>query len=208
MLPVGEEESMFYRWSSTVILVVWFTLSGAVGPLAADMYVTDPMHTSVSFTVRHLTIYKVRGKFNAFSGIIMYDENDLAKSSMHGTIQAASLDTDNEKRDNDLRGAQFLETEKFPEITFVSKRIEAQNGGNVLIGDLTMHGVTKEIAIPFTILGKVVHRGTTLLGFEASVQINRHDFGITYNKVMDNGGLIVGNTVEIELIGRAIKKES
>jgi polyisoprenoid-binding protein YceI len=68
--------------------------------------------------------------------------------------------------------------------------------------------VTKEIAIPFTILGKVVHRGTTLLGFEASLQINRHDFGITYNKVMDNGGLIVGNTVEIELIGRAVKKES
>lgn len=199
---------MFFRWSIPVILAGWLTLSGAVGSLAADVYVTDPMHTSVSFTVRHLTIYKVRGKFNTFSGTIMYDENDLAQSSMHGTIQAASLDTDNEKRDNDLRGAQFLDTEKFPEITFVSKRIEAQNGGNVLIGDLTMHGVTKEIAIPFTILGKVAHRGTTLLGFEASVEINRHDFGITYNKLMDNGGLIVGNTVEIELIGRAIKKES
>ena len=199
---------MFYRWSITFILAGWLSLSSVAGPFAADMYVTDPMHTSVSFTVRHLTIYKVRGKFNEFSGTIMYDENDLTKSSMHGTIQAASLDTDNEKRDNDLRSAQFLDTEKFPEITFTSKRVEAQNGGHVLIGDLTIRGVTKEIAIPFTILGKVVHRGTTLLGFEASLQINRHDFGITYNKIMDNGGLIVGNTVEIELIGRAIKKEN
>jgi polyisoprenoid-binding protein YceI len=199
---------MPYKWSITFMLAGWFSMSSVAGPLAADMYVTDPMHTSVSFTVRHLTIYKVRGKFNEFSGTIMYDENDMTKSSMQGTIQAASLNTDNEKRDNDLRSAQFLDTEKFPEITFISKRVEAQNGGYVLIGDLTMRGVTKEIAIPFTILGKVVHRGTTLLGFEASLQINRHDFGITYNKVMDNGGLIVGNTVEIELIGRAVKKES
>ena len=71
---------MFYQWSITVILIGWFTLSSAVASLAADMYITDPMHTSVSFTVRHLTIYKVRGKFNEFSGTIMYDENDLAKS--------------------------------------------------------------------------------------------------------------------------------
>jgi polyisoprenoid-binding protein YceI len=138
----------------------------------------------------------------------MYDEHDLTQSSMHGTIDVASIDTENEKRDSDLRGEQFLDAERFPEITFASKRVEARDGSHVLVGDLTLHGVTKEIAIPFTITGPLVHRGTTLLGFEASIQINRHDFGITYNKLTDNGGLIVGNTVDIELIGRAIRKAS
>jgi polyisoprenoid-binding protein YceI len=119
----------------------------------ADLYVTDPSHTTVSFTVRHLAIYKVRGKFNDFSGTLMYDEHDLTKSSMHGTINVASIDTDNEKRDNDLRGEQFLDAERFPAITFASKRVEARDGGPVLLGDLTIHGVTKEIAMPFTITG-------------------------------------------------------
>lgn len=192
----------------SVILAAWLSAGGAGIACGADLYVTDPSHTTVSFTVRHLAIYKVRGKFNDFSGTIMYDAHDLTQSSMHGTINAASIDTDNEKRDNDLRGEQFLDAERFPEITFASKRVESRDGGHVLVGDLTVHGVTKEIAVPFTITGTLVHRGTTLLGFEASVQINRHDFGITYNKLTDTGGLIVGNTVDIELIGRAIKKAS
>lgn len=191
-----------------VVLVALLSAGCAGIACGADLYVTDPSHTTVSFTVRHLAIYKVRGKFNDFSGTIMYDEQDPTKSSMHGTINVASIDTDNEKRDKDLRGEQFLDAERFPEITFASKRVEPGDGGHVLIGDLTIHGVTKEIAMPFTITGTLVHRGTTLLGFEAGIQINRHDFGIIYNKLTDNGGLIVGNTVDIELIGRAIKKAS
>ena len=191
------------------IILAALLSAGSTGiACGADLYVTDPSHTTVSFTVRHLAIYKVRGKFNDFSGTLMYDEHDLTKSSMHGSINVASIDTDNEKRDNDLRGEQFLDAARFPDITFASKRVEARDGGHVLIGDLTIHGVTKEIAMPFTITGTLVHRGTTLLGFEGSVQINRHDFGITYNKLTDSGGLIVGNTVDIELIGRAVKKAS
>jgi polyisoprenoid-binding protein YceI len=170
------------------------------------MYVIDPSHTSVSFTVRHLMIYKVQGKFNEYTGTIIYDEHDITKSSMHGTIQVTSLDTGDEKRDKDLRGAQFLDVERFPNITFASTRVEKKDEGYVLIGDLTMHGITKEVAIPFAITGHVVHRGNTLLGFEARLQLIRQDFGITYDKLMDNGGLVVGNTVDIELFGRAIKK--
>lgn len=173
---------------------------------SADMYVIDPSHTSVGFTVRHLMIYKVQGKFNEYTGTLIYDENDITKSSMHGTIQVTSLDTGDEKRDKDLRGAQFLDVERFPNITFASTRVERKDGSYVLIGDLTMHGITKEVAIPFTITGRVAHRGQTLLGFEAKLQIIRQDFGITYDKLMDNGGLVVGNTVDIELFGRAIKK--
>jgi polyisoprenoid-binding protein YceI len=98
-----------------------------------------------------------------------------------------------------------LDVERFPEITFASTRVEKKDDGYVLIGDLTVHGITKEVIIPFAITGQVVHRGMTLLGFEARLQINRHDFGITYDTLMDNGSLVVGNTVDIELFGRASK---
>ena len=189
-----------------VVLALLASMYFASIASGADTYVIDPSHTSVGFTVRHLMIYKVQGKFNEYTGTLIYDENDITKSSMHGTIQVTSLDTGDEKRDKDLRGAQFLDVERFPNITFASTRVERKDGSYVLIGDLTMHGITKEVAIPFTITGRVAHRGQTLLGFEAKLQIIRQDFGITYDKLMDNGGLVVGNTVDIELFGRAIKK--
>lgn len=197
---------MQHRRCIRVVLALLASMYFASIASSADMYVIDPSHTSVGFTVRHLMIYKVQGKFNEYTGTIMYDENDITKSSLQGTIQVASLDTGDEKRDKDLRGAQFLDVERFPNITFASTRVERKDGSYVLIGDLTMHGITKEVAIPFTITGRVAHRGQTLLGFEAKLQIIRQDFGITYDKLMDNGGLVVGNTVDIELFGRAIKK--
>ena len=197
---------MQHRRCIRVVLALLASMYFASIASSADMYVIDPSHTSVGFTVRHLMIYKVQGKFNEYTGTIKYDENDITKSSMHGTIQVTSLDTGDEKRDKDLRGAQFLDVERFPNITFASTRVERKDGSYVLIGDLTMHGITKEVAIPFTITGRVAHRGQTLLGFEAKLQIIRQDFGITYDKLMDNGGLVVGNTVDIELFGRAIKK--
>ena len=197
---------MQHRRCIRVVLALLASMYFASIASGADTYVIDPSHTSVGFTVRHLMIYKVQGKFNEYTGTLIYDENDITKSSMHGTIQATSLDTGDEKRDRDLRGAQFLDVERFPNITFASTRVERKDGSYVLIGDLTMHGITKEVAIPFTITGRVAHRGQTLLGFEAKLQIIRQDFGITYDKLMDNGGLVVGNTVDIELFGRAIKK--
>jgi polyisoprenoid-binding protein YceI len=198
---------MRHRRCIRIVLAVLMSMCFASIAGGAEMYVADPAHTSVAFTVRHLMIYKVRGKFTEFTGTIRYDENDMTRSSLHGTIQVASLDTDDEKRDQDLRGAQFLDVEKFPTITFTSTRVEKKDDGHVLIGDLTIHGVTKEVVMPFAITGRVVHRGNTLLGFEARLQINRQDFGITYDRLMDNGGLVVGNTVDIELFGRAIAKK-
>jgi polyisoprenoid-binding protein YceI len=125
---------------------------------------------------------------------------------MHGTIKVASIDTDNEKRDQDLRSATFLDVEKYPEIVFQSMRIEPMGDGYVLHGNLTLHGTTKVVALPFTISGKVTHGGRTLIGFEARLELNRHEYQISYNKLMDNGGLIVGDIVKIELTGRAIKE--
>jgi polyisoprenoid-binding protein YceI len=192
--------------------LVSFLLAGVVslgvahGALAADVYVTDTAHTLVGFTVRHLVITKVRGKFNEFVGTITYDENDVTKSSLHGTIKTASIDTDDAKRDEHLRSTDFFDAATHPEITFASKRVEKKGEGYVMIGDLTIRGTTKEVAMPFTLTGKITHRGKTRIGFEASLQINRKDFGVSYHRLTDTGGLVVSDTVDIELIGEAIKQ--
>jgi polyisoprenoid-binding protein YceI len=158
----------------------------------------------VGFTVRHLVINKVQGKFNEFSGSIIYDENDITKSAMHGRIKVASIDTDNGKRDKHLRSDDFFAAKAYPDITFVSTGVEKQEDAYVLIGDLTMRGVTKKIAISFIITGKIIDPlGQPRIGFEASLNINRQDFAISYSRTMDNGGLVVGNTVSINLVGEA-----
>lgn len=198
---------MRYKQWGYAVLAIWAAVNMIGIAYGADEYVTDPSHTSVGFIVRHLGIYKVGGEFTDFAGTIMYDEDDMTQSSLHGIIKTASLNTYNAKRDEELRGEKFFNVEKFPEITFASERVEYNADGHQLIGDLSILGITRKIAIPFEITGKVVHRGKTLLGFEAHVRINRQDFGMRYSEVMDTGGLIVGNTVDIELSGRAIKKE-
>jgi polyisoprenoid-binding protein YceI len=189
--------------TSAVIVSLWFL----GGPVAADVYVTDTAHTLVGFTVRHFVINKVRGKFNEFRGVIVYDENDATKSSMQGTIKVVSIDTDDQKRDDHLRSADFFDAANHPDILFASKKVEKRGDGYVLIGDLTIRGTTRAVLVPFVITGKIVDpRGQTRIGFEAHLQINRKDFGVAYHRLMDNGGLVVGDTVDIELIGEGIKE--
>jgi polyisoprenoid-binding protein YceI len=191
--------------STAVAMLVSLLYVGSA--IAVDTYKTDTSHTLVGFTVRHFMITKVRGKFNEFTGVIVYDENDITKSSMRGTIKVASIDTDDQKRDEHLRSPDFFDAATHPEITFSSKRVEKRHNGPVLIGDLSIRGTTKEVAIPFVITGKIVDpRGRTRIGFEATLQINRKDYGVAYHRLMDNGGLVVGDTVDIELIGEAIKE--
>jgi polyisoprenoid-binding protein YceI len=190
------------------LIIMLVSLLGVGRAFAADVYKTDMEHTLVGFTVRHFAINKVRGKFNEFDGRIAYDETDITRSSMQGTIKVASIDTDNPKRDDHLRSADFFDAANHPEITFVSKRVEKRNNGHVLIGDLTIRGTTKEVTIPFAITGKIDGpHDKTIIGFEATLRINRKDFGVAYHRLMDNGGLVVGDTVEIELIGEAIEAE-
>ena len=195
-----------WKHYATLALTVLASLLLTHQVFAADAYKPDVAHTLVGFTARHFVITKVRGKFNDFSATITYDENDITRSSMTGTIKVASIDTDNEKRDNHLRSADFFDVEKFPEITFQSKRVEKKEKNYVLIGDLTMRGVTKEVAVPFTVTDKITDpQGKTRLGFEANLRINRQDFGISWNKAMDNGGLVVSDTIDIEIIVEAVK---
>lgn len=173
---------------------------------AADQYEIDVSHTTVGFSVRHMVITNVKGKFNDFSGRIFYDENDISKSSVQVTIKAASIDTSNARRDEHLRSPDFFETAKHPEITFRSEKIEKRGDGYVAHGPLTMRGVSRPVSIPFAITGKVKDPGgKERIGVEASLTINRQDWGIAWSRVMDNGGLVVSNEVKIELNVQAIK---
>ena len=183
----------------TVILLA----AGLVCPYLSycgENYRIEPGQSAVNFSVKHMVLSTVRGKFTDFSGILELEENALTKSSVSVRINAASITTENPVRDKDLRSANFLDTEKYPEITFVSHRVVKQNGGYLLVGDLNMHGVSREVSIPFTYNGRVKDlAGKMRVGFEGHVTINRKDWGINYSKLADNGGLVAANEVTIEL---------
>ena len=122
-------------------------------------------------------------------------------------IKTASINTGNERRDGDLRSVNFFDAASYPEITFKSSRIEERGGALFCVGNLTMRGVTHEVAISFSYIGKVKDpMGNTRIGFEGSLNLNRQDYGISYGKTMDNGGLVVGNEVAISLTVEATKK--
>ncbi len=173
----------------------------------ADEFAIDPVHSSVEFSVRHMMVTNVRGRFREFSGTILYDDKDITKSSVRVVIKTASIDTGNADRDNHLRSPDFFDAAKYPEITFVSTRIEKRGDEYVCIGTLTIRGVSREVAIPFRILGVVKdQRGNTRLGVEAGLTINRLDYGVSWSRALEGGGLVVGNEVKIELNVQAIKR--
>lgn len=175
---------------------------------AADKYVLDNAHSSVDFSVRHMVITNVKGYFGEFGTDILYDAADITKSSVKVTIKTASINTNNENRDNHLRSADFFDAEKFPEITFVSTKIEKAGEELIMHGDLTMRGVTKQVSFPFVINGPITDPwGKSRFGAEASLTVNRMDYGVSWNKILDTGGLTVGNDVKISIQIEAVKAE-
>ena len=165
-----------------------------------ERYVIDRSHTQLTFVVRHMLVTNVRGKFNSFEGEILLDEQDVTTSSVQVTIETASVDTDHERRDADLRGEDFFATDRFPTITFVSKRVEQAGEGLVLIGDLTMRDITKEVEIPFDLVGPVeTGQGQRRIGIEGSLTVNRFDWGLKWDRKIESGGLVVAENVKIEL---------
>ncbi len=167
---------------------------------AADKYTIDASHSLVGFSVKHMLVTNVKGRFKDYSGTLVYDEKDPTKSSVNVAIKTASITTDNEKRDEHLRAPDFFDAQTYPEITFKSTKIEKRGDGLVMIGALTMRGVAKQVEIPVTINGTVQDPwGNTRIGAEGGTKVNRQDYGINWNKAMDNGGLVVGNDVTIDL---------
>jgi polyisoprenoid-binding protein YceI len=190
-----------------VFVSVLASLLLASTTFAADKYELDPVHTRIGFTARHLMINNVSGRFTEFTGNILYDEQDLSKSTVSVKIQAASVNTENKMRDDDLRSANFFDVAKYQEITFQSSRFEKQGDGYLCVGTLAMHGASKEITIPFTVLGKIKDPwGKTRIGLEGELRIDRRDWGLTYSKTLDSGGLVVGNDIKIDLNIEAVKK--
>lgn len=165
---------------------------------AADTYQVDPSHSSLEFAAKHLMVSTVKGGFTDFTGSIQYDPADATAFNAEVTIQAASLSTNQKQRDEHLRGNDFFDVEKFPTLTFKSKSLAKSGDGYQLIGDLNMHGVTKEISIPVQISGPVASPfGTQVIGISGTTKINRQDFGIAWNKSLDNGGLVVADDVDL-----------
>ncbi len=174
----------------------------APGLLHAGPWEFDPAHTGVHFKVRHLMVSSVRGEFEKVSGKIIYDEADVTKSSADVTIDAASINTRVAKRDEDLRSPEFLDVAKYPTITFKSKRVERAGVGTLkMTGDLTIHGVTKEVVL--TVEGPTPAIkdpwGNYRVGGQATTKISRKDFGMVWNKVLETGGVVVGDEVEITI---------
>lgn len=172
----------------------------AVPSFAADVYNVDASHSEVSFQVRHL-VTNVRGRFNDFDGTINLDPANLEKSKVEFRVKAASIDTANEDRDKHLRAEDFFHAEKYPEITFKSTSIKKTGKDTYAVtGDFTMRGVTRRITLPVTYLGTARDPwGNDKAGFETAATLDRKDYGITWNKAVDNGGVILGDDVKIAI---------
>jgi polyisoprenoid-binding protein YceI len=176
-------------------------------PLRAETFAIDPNHSEVSFQIRHLVSH-VRGRFNDFSGAVQMDPKNLAASSVEFHIKATSIDTNQPDRDKHLRSGDFFDVEKFPEITFKSKSIAAAGKDKYNVtGTLTMHGVSKEITLPVSYLGQVKDPfGNTRAGFETETTLDRKEYGIVWNKAIDNGGVMLGDDVKVAINLESIKK--
>lgn len=170
---------------------------------AAEVQI-DKSHTKVEFSVTHLTITDVTGRFDDFSGTGTFDEKTGLLSAMTVKIKTASINTNDEKRDEHLRSADFFDAGKNPEITFVlTKPVTLVKGGTAqLQGNLTMRGVTKPITLTMTYRGSVKDPwGNTKAGFALTGKVNRKDHNVSWNKAMDNGGAVVGDVVQINIAG-------
>jgi polyisoprenoid-binding protein YceI len=174
---------------------------------AADTYKIDVAHTTVGFSVSHMVVSKTTGRFNEFSGELTVADGKITGAK--ATIQVQSIDTAEKKRDDHLRNADFFDVEKFPTITFTSTKVEETAGQTILVGNFTIRDVTKEIRLPLTVRGPIKDPwGNTRLGLTTEIVINRKDYGLTWNKALEAGGLVVGEEVTLKIEAEAIKADA
>jgi polyisoprenoid-binding protein YceI len=179
-------------------------------PANTTVWQIDPQHTAAGFSVKHLMISTVRGQFKSVTGTVVWEDQDISKSTVDVTIDANTVDTSEPKRDADLKSANFFDVARYPTITFKSKTIEQVSAAKMKItGDLTIHGVTKEVVLNVEgPTGPVKDPwGNTRVAASATTTINRQDFGIKWDNKMDNGGLVVSNDVDITIDLEMVKKQ-
>lgn len=198
---------MMLRSISCLVLTL-----GAAPALLAQKYTIDPSHTKAQFAVRHLMVSTVRGEFTKVQGWVEYDEKKPEAIRIEATIDAASINTGEPKRDEHLKSPDFFDVAKFPAITFRSKSARRTANGLAVTGDLTMHGVTKEIVLNVEGPTPEVRDpwGNYRRGATATAKVNRKDFGLTWNAVLETGGVAVGDevtiTIDVEAVRQADKK--
>jgi polyisoprenoid-binding protein YceI len=172
-----------------------------------ETWTLDPSHTLAEFAVKHMMFTTVKGRFPAVSGTFTVDETNPANSSASVTIDASSVDTRDEKRDAHLRSADFFDVDQYPTITFESTRVEPHGRDRANIyGNLTIRGVTREVALDTTLNGKAVTPwGNEISSYSATTAIDRKDFGLTWNAALEAGGMLVGDKVKITIEVEATK---
>lgn len=188
-------------------LLTFLLMFAVVSVASAEEYTIDVSHSTLGFAVKHLGVGTTRGAFDDYTGVIVYDSEDLSKFKADVTIQATSINTRNEGRDKHLRNDDFFGVETYPTITFTSDRLEKRGGGHVIVGDLTIKDVTKQLTIPVQVNGPVVSPfGPTVFAIAGQTRINRQDFNVSWSKNLDAGGLVVGNEVDLIIELELMKK--
>lgn len=174
---------------------------------SAATYQVDSVHSQVEFSVNHLVVFKVSGSFNEYQGEIDADSASKTLKSAKAEIKVASIDTREAKRDDHLRSVDFFDAENYPLMTFTSKRVEGSGENITVYGDLTIRGTSKEVALTGSFRGENTDPwGNVRAGFSGSTVINRHDYGLSWNKALETGGFVVGDEVTITLEIQGIRK--
>ena len=180
-------------------------------PAATATWQIDPAHTAAGFSVRHLMIATVRGQFKGVTGAVLWDDQDINNSTVDVTIDANTVDTGEPKRDADLKSANFFDVKNYPTITFKSTKIEKISAGKMKVtGNLTIHGVTKQVVLDVEGPSGAVKDpwGNTRVALNASTTVNRLDYGVKWNAKMDSGGMVVGDDVNVNIDLEMTKKEA
>lgn len=194
------------RWINALALLSLLILPPLV---SAETWSIDPEHSNLGFKIRHMMVSNVKGNFPAFTGTVQIDNQDITRSKVEVSIETASINTNIKKRDADLRSPNFFDVGKYPLMTYVSTKVEKAGEGKLHVtGNLTLHGVTREVVLDVEGPSAAFKDpwGNIRRGAAATTRINRKDFGLTWNAAIESGGVLVGDEVAIELELEMIKK--
>ncbi|MBZ5547737.1 MAG: YceI family protein [Acidobacteriia bacterium] len=195
------------KWTGAISAVTLFASLSALAQISN--WTIDPNHSTAQFTVRHMAISNVSGNFTKVTGSAVLSEKDITQSQVSATIDVSSVDTRVEARDKDLRSPHFFDVEKYPTMEFKSKRISNAGGKLQVIGDLTIHGTTREVTLDVEGPTPELNDpwGNVRRGFSATTTINRKDFGLMYNNLLKTGEAVVGDNVKIQIDVEMVKKK-
>jgi polyisoprenoid-binding protein YceI len=187
------------RIKMTLLGLAVLLLVPALAAAEPVAYKADPAHSSLAFTIRHF-VSDVDGRFRDFDGVIQYDAQNPASSSVQFTVQAASISTENDDRDKHLKSPDFFDVAKFPTLSFTSTKVVAKGGNSFdVTGNLTLHGVTKVVTIPATFRGTVKLPKGEKAGFQSTFTLNRLDYGVAWNRAIEGGGAMLGDEVTVNI---------